>query len=175
MAYNVKNFQQYMFYPKYPSKVVSDVNKLKAKSSWEFEFFKRMDETDAIIRWGYETIKIPYIKPTDYREHKYELDIVAEAIEDGRRRIFFFEIKPKKFTQYPKKPKTMTEGSKRHSNYLAHCQEVEINIAKFNAATEYARSQSTRNLPVTFIVVCFDIDKKTKKVNFEQIVWNSLK
>ena len=165
MAYNVKRFVQNYFTPKNPHKLVTPLDKLKAKSSWEFDFFKKMDEASGIIKWGYECVPIPYIKPTDGLKHNYFVDIWAIQEVDKVRKVFLFEIKPEKFVKFPKEPKKMTPKSK--ANYEAVYSEVKINHAKFNAARVFARENG-----MTFIVICYKFDKKNgNKPILEQIVW----
>lgn len=159
MAYDLKRIKQNDFTPRNPHKIINK-NQLKSKSTWEFFMFTKLDTNPNVVKWGYEVVFVDYIKPTDYKTHRYEVDIFCKEVVNGVESNFLMEVKPEKFTKYPELPKRKT--AKSIANFKAHWQEVSINIAKFNAAKKYAEDRNA-----TFIVVCYN--KDTKK--YFQFIW----
>ena len=48
-----------LYKPKNPSKYIGDLNKIICRSLWERKFCKYLDENSNILRWSFETLKIP--------------------------------------------------------------------------------------------------------------------
>eukprot|EP01047_Picozoa_sp_COSAG01_P106055 COSAG01_NODE_35203_length_535_cov_1.513761_1_plen_77_part_10 len=44
------------------------------RSSWELKFFKWADSNNRVLKWGSESIIVPYISPLDGRVHRYFVD-----------------------------------------------------------------------------------------------------
>ena len=106
MAYKTK------YTPTNPTKYIGDINSIICRSLWERKFCKYLDENLNVIRWSFESIKIPYISPVDKKIHMYLPDFIVEAkTKDGLVETLLIEIKPKKQTKVPeinkKKKKTI--------------------------------------------------------------------
>ena len=81
-----------------------------------------------MLKWSFETLKIPYLSPKDNDVHLYHPDFIVEKIgKDGKTKTIVVEIKPFKQTQPPK-----TKRSKR--KLLEESLTYSINIAKWKAA-----------------------------------------
>lgn len=127
MAYKTK------FFPKNPIKYIGDPAKILCRSLWERRFCKFLDENANIIRWSFETLKIPYLSPKDNAVHIYHPDFIIERkSKDGSIGTIVVEIKPYKQTQKPKIKKSkriMLEESLLFS----------INNAKWEAAKDFCK------------------------------------
>ena len=116
------------FFPKNPLKYIGDHTKINCRSLWERKFCKYLDENKNVLKWSFETLKIPYLSPKDNDVHLYHPDFIVENIgKDGKTKTIVVEIKPFKQTQPPK-----TKRSKR--KLLEESLTYSINIAKWKAA-----------------------------------------
>jgi hypothetical protein len=116
------------FFPKNPLKYIGDYTKINCRSLWERKFCKYLDENKNVLKWSFETLKIPYLSPKDNDVHLYHPDFIVEKIgKDGKTKTIVVEIKPFKQTQPPK-----TKRSKR--KLLEESLTYSINIAKWKAA-----------------------------------------
>ena len=118
------------------------------RSSWERIFMRWLDMNESVTKWASEPFAIPYIKPTDFREHRYYIDFYFECkTPDGGVKKYLIEIKPKHETQPPLPPKRKTEKSmmnfeKRKITYM-------VNQAKWEAARAFARQNKLEFMIIT--------------------------
>lgn len=95
--------------PQHPQKYRGDPTQIRYRSLWERRFMRYLDENPNVLAWASEEIAIPYQSPVDGRIHKYFVDFwVQTKTPEGKIRIQLIEIKPKKQTRPPKKPKRVT-------------------------------------------------------------------
>lgn len=125
MAYKGK------FTPKHPEKYVGNVKNIVYRSLWERNAFRWLDDQSAIIEWNSEEIIIPYICGTDGKPHRYFMDLWFRT-KGGD--TYIVEIKPKKQTMPPKKPKRQTR------KYLQESITYVKNQSKWEAATKFAQN-----------------------------------
>jgi hypothetical protein len=119
------------YFPKNPTKYIGDPSKILCRSLWERRFCKFLDENCHILKWSFETLKIPYISPKDNDIHIYYPDFIVEKKnKDGNIKTIVVEIKPYKQTQEPKKKKSTR-------NMLMESLTFSINIAKWDAAKTF--------------------------------------
>ncbi len=115
-----------------PSKYVGDPNKIIARSSWEYRFFKYLDTNSSVIQWASEEKPIPYMNPFDGKQHRYFVDILMKyKTRSGGEKLAMVEIKPWSQTQKPKQPKRQTKS------YKEACMTYVINQCKWKAAVGY--------------------------------------
>jgi hypothetical protein len=114
-------------------KYVGDADNVVYRSSWERAAIKWLDHNPNIEYFAVEEIVVPYICETDRRVHRYFLDLWFKTT-DGK--TYIIEIKPKKETTPPKKPK---RGSTRR--YLSESLTYVKNQSKWKAATEFAKDK----------------------------------
>tara|TARA_B100000965_G_scaffold214485_1_gene179332 strand:- start:6942 stop:7268 length:327 start_codon:yes stop_codon:yes gene_type:complete len=89
-----------------------------------------------ILEWGSEEIAIPYRSPVDNRIHRYFPDFYVKLKENtGNIKKYIIEVKPKKQTQPPSRPKRQTKG------YLREAYEYARNQAKWKAAVDYCKDR----------------------------------
>lgn len=93
------------------------------------------DSTRGVIKWGSECVVIPYKKPTDQKIHRYFVDIIiVYKSKSGKEITEIIEIKPYAQTLPPKKKRKGKSNLYETVNYA-------INIAKWKAATEWAKKR----------------------------------
>ncbi len=86
------------------------------------------------MEWGSEEFWIPYLSPVDNRVHRYFPDFIIKVKESaGQVKTYVVEVKPKKQTQPPKKPKRQTKS------YIYECKTYAVNQAKWKAAVEFCK------------------------------------
>lgn len=122
MAESIKS----KYKPSFPKKYKGNANNIICRSSWERKFCRYCDLNENILEWGSEEFYIPYISPVDRRVHKYFPDFIIKVKEStGQIKTYVIEVKPKKQTQPPKKPKRQTKS------YIFECTTWEVNKAKW--------------------------------------------
>ena len=90
------------------------------------------DLNENILEWGSEEIAIPYRSPVDKKIHRYFPDFYVKLKETtGRIKKYIIEVKPKRQTTPPAKPRRQTKG------YLREAFEFAKNKAKWSAANEW--------------------------------------
>ena len=118
--------------PSYPEKYKGDPTNIIYRSLWERKFMVYCDTKETILEWSSEEKCIPYRSPIDNRIHRYFPDFIIKVKEsDGSIKKYMIEIKPKKQTTPPPKPKRQTKG------YLYEVYEYAKNQAKWEAAKEW--------------------------------------
>lgn len=133
-AYRVKN----------PKKYKGDITKVIYRSSWELKFMNWCDNNESVLEWGSEIAVIPYISPVDNRAHRYFVDFYMKLQDKhGVVRKYLIEIKPKKFTQEPKKPSKVTK------HFIEEVYTYGVNQAKWKAATEFCEDRKWQFLVLT--------------------------
>ena len=115
-----------------PYKYKGDPTKVIYRSLWELKFMKYCDSNTNILEWGSEEMYVWYRSPVDNRPHRYFPDFYIKAKEsNGKIKKYIIEVKPKRQTAPPAKPKRQTKG------YLREAFEYAKNQAKWKAANEW--------------------------------------
>ena len=115
-----------------PYKYKGDPTKVIYRSLWELKFMRYCDSNVNILEWGSEEMYVWYRSPVDNRPHRYFPDFYIKAKEsNGQIKKYIIEVKPKKQTAPPAKPKRQTKG------YLREAFEYARNQAKWKAANEW--------------------------------------
>jgi len=118
--------------PSYPQKYQGNPNNIICRSSWERKMCRWCDLNENIISWASEEFSIPYVSPVDNRIHRYYPDYLIKVKEStGKIKTYVIEVKPKKQTTPPKRPKRQTKS------YIYECQMYAVNQAKWKAAKEF--------------------------------------
>jgi len=99
---------------------------------------KFLDSSSAVVKWGSEEIKIPYIKPTDNKVHHYYPDFfVIYRDKNGELIKELIEVKPLK--------ETLLEKAKSDYDKVA----LIINVAKWKAAEAFAAQHGMKFRVIT--------------------------
>lgn len=124
------------YQPTYPQKYKGDPTNIIYRSLWERKFMVYCDSNENILEWGSEEIALPYKSPIDNRIHRYFPDFFIKVKEStGSIKKYLIEIKPKKQTVPPPKPKRQTKG------YIYEAYEYAKNQAKWSAAKEFCKDR----------------------------------
>lgn len=126
-------YHQGKYIPINPAKYKGDLEKIFARSSWEFKAFKFLDTNPNVIQWTSECVVVPYISPVDNRQHRYFVDLYFRIkTKDGDIIDYVAEIKPLIQTKVPEKtPK------KSRERYIEEVKTYVVNEAKWKAAKKY--------------------------------------
>lgn len=120
------------YYPKNREKYIGTDTPI-FRSSWEHRMMYYLDNNPNVVRWGSETVAIPYISPKDGKMHRYFVDFYVEVINrEGNRSKLLIEVKPAKKLLPPK-----TENRSRKT-VMTETLEFYINQSKWQSARAYA-------------------------------------
>ncbi len=126
MAYKGK------YKPLHPYKYKGNPTKVIYRSLWERKFMQYCDDNMNILEWASEEMFVWYKSPVDNRAHRYFPDFYIKVREsNGVIKKYIIEVKPKRQTKPPAKPKRQTRG------YLREAFEYAKNKAKWKAANEW--------------------------------------
>jgi hypothetical protein len=127
---------------KYRQGVYKPINKEKFsgnqdpiyRSSWELKFFRWADKNSKVVRWGSESIIVPYISPLDNRVHRYFVDnFIVFLNPEGKPKKYLIEIKPSTSVSRP-----VISERKRKSTMIYEQKTWVVNQAKWEAAKKWA-------------------------------------
>jgi hypothetical protein len=139
-----KNTHKGKYRVKNPKKYRGDITTVTYRSSWELKFMNWCDNNQGVLEWGSEIAVIPYISPVDKRAHRYFVDFYMKLQDkDGNINKYLIEIKPKKFTQEPKKPSKITK------HFIQEVYTYGVNQAKWKAATDFCLDRKWQFLVLT--------------------------
>ncbi len=143
-------FKQGYYNPTYPEKY-SGEKPIIYRSSWELKWMKWCDHNEKILKWGSETVKIPYISKLDGKSHTYYPDgVMLVETEEGNTKKFLVEIKPKNQLVKPNPPKK--NSKKAFESYQWTAKEYIKNMSKYEYAKEWCRKRGFK-----FIIMTEDI------------------
>ena len=129
----MSKFAQGRFSMKYPEKYIGGKTPLY-RSSWEFAFMRFCDESPSIAKWASESIKIPYRHPFTGKYTVYVPDFfIVYQDKEGRKHAEMVEVKPMSQTSMEAAGKSMAKKK-----------QVVINMAKWEAASAYAKQRKIR-------------------------------
>ena len=137
-----REFKQNFFTPINKNKCLNK-DKPFFRSGLESQLMVILDTNPNILKWGSESIIVPYLKPTTNRIHRYFIDFYAEIMVKGEVKKFLIEIKPHKETI------PIVESKKMKPSTIIYAKTTfAINQSKWKAATEYANKKGW-----TFIII----------------------
>ncbi len=120
------------YQPSFPQKYKGDPTNIIYRSLWERKFMVYCDINEKILEWGSEEMFVWYRSPVDSKPHRYFPDFYIKVQEStGQIKKYLIEIKPKRQTAPPQKPKRQTK------QYLYEAYEYAKNQAKRKAAEEW--------------------------------------
>jgi hypothetical protein len=133
------------FKPKNSTKYIGDPNNINCRSLWERKFCKFLDENPNVLRWSFETLKIPYQSPVDKQLHYYIPDFIVEKKNKNNVvETLLVEVKPFKQTQQPKEGKRKSKKSLLNENIT-----FAINTSKWEAAKAFCEKNSWKFVILT--------------------------
>tara|TARA_B100001113_G_C21123060_1_gene628338 strand:- start:1265 stop:1711 length:447 start_codon:yes stop_codon:yes gene_type:complete len=114
---------------KRPEKYIGDPTSVVYRSLWERQCFKWCESSPRVRAWNSEEVVVPYVSKQDGRLHRYFVDLLVE-MDNGE--VLLVEIKPKKETTPPKKPK------RKGKRYINEVMTFIKNQDKWEAANKFA-------------------------------------
>ena len=114
------------------------------RSSLELKVFRWLDSNNNIIKWGSESVIIPYISPTDNKPHRYFVDLNITLLENSIYEKYLIEIKPLSQVLPPTK-----SARKKPSTILYETAMYSINQAKWEAARAWCKQHNYKFLIFT--------------------------
>lgn len=135
-----------IFTPKNPDRYIGTFP-IIARSSWESQVMRLLDEHPMVLQWSSESISIPYINPLTGKASLYYPDLFAiYQNKTGKNRAEVIEIKPIKEAD-PRFAKTKRDRAM-----------LKVNIAKWEAARAWCNRQG-----FTFMVLTeLDLFRQTQ-------------
>lgn len=131
-----KKFNQGIFNPRHPEKYKGSFP-ISYRSRWELFCMKILDDNPNILSWGSESVVIPYQNPLTGRVSRYFVDFnVIIRDKNGTLQTFLIEIKPHAQTQAP------SQRTRNQKTLIRQQAEYVKNMAKWKAATEYAKAKN---------------------------------
>jgi hypothetical protein len=133
-----------------PAKYIGDPNKIIFRSSWEKKFAIYCDTNERIIAWSSEPFQIPYLNPVEREMKPYNVDFYMKVRSSNEKGYseYIVEVKPSKQLKAPKAPSgRVTE--KRMNDYTTQLKTYLVNLAKFQAAKDYAKDRGWSFVVVT--------------------------
>lgn len=134
------------FYKQVNNKYVGPVP-IIYRSSWEYKFMVYCDNTENIIKWSSECMRIKYFNPIDKKNHYYYPDFYIEVNKDGEIKKYIIEIKPSSLLKKPVPPKRLTEQA--FNNYKYTAREFTKNFYKTEAAKKVAAQMGMEYVIIT--------------------------
>lgn len=132
-------YYQGTYKPVNPGKIIGDPTKIIYRSSWEHKVFAKLDRSPNVVKWGSETIVVPYVSPKDNRIHRYFPDLIVIAKgADGSYITTMIEIKPYGQSIPPK-----AQG-KNKERFLNECMTYAVNQAKWKAAEDFCEKRNIK-------------------------------
>jgi hypothetical protein len=128
------------FHPINRTKYRGDIHSIVYRSLWERKFMVYCDTNKDIQEWGSEELIVPYRSPLDGKRHRYFPDFYIKTKNGDN---FMVEIKPKKFTKPPKKPKRISK------TFIRETQEWGKNQAKWEAARNVCKKHGWQFIIIT--------------------------
>lgn len=117
------------FKPKNPEKYRGDPTNIIYRSSWERDVMSFMDSRSDVVYWMSEERCFPYKDFTTKKVRRYFPDIICGIKREYGIETRVIEIKPKKYTQPPKLPKS----GRKTKSYNYHLTEYIRNECKWKS------------------------------------------
>ena len=117
---------------KNPNKYLGNPTNIIYRSLMERRFMEWCDSNDKCYKWSSEEVVIPYISPTDNKQHRYFPDFLIQTPKGW----FLIEVKPLTQSRPPKKLVVENLELKKKRRYIKSVQTWLVNEAKWKAATK---------------------------------------
>lgn len=138
-------FEQGKFFPENKEKYKGTLP-IIMRSSYEFKLARFLDKNPFCVKWGSESVVVPYKDPTRGNTvHRYFIDFNAVFKDkEGNFKNFYIELKPFKHTHPP-----TNHGNKKQKTLITEQIEYSRNIAKWEAARSWAHQKGAEFIVIT--------------------------
>lgn len=134
-------YTQGIYKPKYPEKFIGQTAIFR--SGLELKFFRFCDNNPNVLKWGSESVVVPYISPIDNKVHRYFVDNYVVIKEGNDIKKYLIEIKPSKQTMPP------TTKYKKREHLIYEQSQYIINQAKWASAKQFCKQKGMEFLILT--------------------------
>lgn len=137
MAKGVRNYLKGNYEIINRDKYKGDPAKCQYRSSYELQVWKWCDRSDAVLEWSVESIVVPYFDPIKQKKRRYVVDLWMKFKDrHGDVHTELVEIKPMNQCIQPRK------GNKSEKTFITETATYVTNMAKWEAATLYAKERN---------------------------------
>lgn len=144
MAKKRSKYRQGVYKPINPKKFAGNSDPIY-RSSWELKFFKWADCNSRVIKWGSESIIVPYISPLDKRVHRYFVDnFIVFLNAENKPKKYLIEIKPSTSVSKPS-----VSARKKKATMIYEQKTWVVNQAKWEAAKRWSDKKGYEFLILT--------------------------
>ena len=127
------------YIPVNPNKYIGNPGDIQYRSSWEYKMCVYLDHAQHILKWGCETIQIPYVG-ADGQKHRYFPDFYTESLNaKGEDIKMLIEVKPAIETRKPKMGKKSNAKALESMEYKV--QMWEKNVRKWDQALQWCKNR----------------------------------
>ena len=132
------------FLPNFPEKCINKIpsHGLLYRSGLERKSFFYMDNTDSVVRWGSELVKLQYVLNNKLKTYITDLYVEVRN-KNGEIDKYIIEVKHSKKTRPPKPQKRRTKL------YESLIHEWHMNQAKWSAARKYCEAKGYKFMILT--------------------------
>lgn len=138
-----KEFKQGCFTPLNKDKYTG-TTPIVYRSSWELKFMRWCDRNSKVLKWGSESVIIPYLNPLDSKVHRYFVDYNIVYEDNNTITKYLVEIKPSLYVNPPKVSKRR-KPQKILQEQLIYAK----NRAKWDAAEQWCKKHKFKFLILT--------------------------
>lgn len=132
-----RNYKQGKYEVKNPSKCINGTKEVRYLSSYELECWRWADNNKNVIRWGVETVVVPYYSSVKGRKARYLVDLYIEYYNrHGEYKKVLCEIKPFRETK-----KVRDTPGRKKSTVIQEQLTYVTNMEKWKAAKKYAEDR----------------------------------
>lgn len=132
-----RNYHQGMYTVKNPEKCINGSHQVRYLSSYEYTVYSWADNNPNVIRWGAETVIVPYYSSVKGRKARYIVDFYLEYRDkQGNIKKALCEIKPSSQCRAPS-----TSNRKKRSTLIEEQTTWITNNEKWKAAESYANER----------------------------------
>ena len=128
----------------HPEKYCGKSKLITLRSSYEIQYAIKLDNCDDVVEWSSEDIIVWYEFP-QYEKHRYFTDFYIK-MKNGKE--YVIEVKPAHQTIEPKEKKCSSRAIYNRAMFTYH-----KNLAKWTAADEYCKNESSKGRKIKFKVI----------------------
>lgn len=136
-------FKQGVYIPVNGDKLIDSSPPLY-RSKLELLFMRFCDNNPNVLKWGSESVVIPYISPIDNRPHRYFVDNFVMIKEGDKIVKYLIEVKPSSQLLKP-----VHSNRKKKSTMIYEQVQYVVNQAKWNACEAYCAKKGWKFLKIT--------------------------
>jgi len=132
-----RNYHQGKYKLINPSKCINGTNEVRFLSSYERYVWEWCDKKENVLRWGVETVVVPYYSSVKGRKARYLVDLYIEFRDkNGDIKKALCEVKPSAQCKPPR-----ATSNKKRTTIIEEQTTWVTNTEKWTAAEKYAKDR----------------------------------